>query len=301
MSVMMTLSFQPQGLAATRPQSANPASNSSNQADHGSQSDTGAAVNVWRTQSFAQAMQTSGTVSTQPQRPYDGSGTASASATSGPLVGAGNTPVASQNPAQMHMLFSLSRDFAMHSATTAPPAPAQPRSATQSAPVQTIPHLAAGQRAIIAADGHLTPHANPALIDVFQQAIEKNNEWNRVRMSAPPNPAGFTGSVEPGANGRGPITQATERVVRDHLQQEHDVDLQALPVKQMMIEDLIDANEQLVLMRGILEKIVDEVGARSGRPPSQVDRLRFVRESEVLARGFLSDMIQHFASSQRAD
>ena len=69
----------------------------------------------------------------------------------------------------------------------------------------------------------------------------------------------------------------------------------SLPVRNMMIDDLFDTNEQLVLMNDILEKIVDEGRpAKSPLPPSDVDRLRFVKESEVLARGFLNDMIQHF-------
>ena len=168
------------------------------------------------------------------------------------------------------------------------------RTATRPPTQETIPHLAPGQRAIFAADGHLTPHANPDLIDVFKHAVEKNNDWSRVRMSAPSDRAAFRSLGEPGANDRGPVTPETERVVRDHLQQEHDIDLQSLPVRQMMIDDLFDTNEQLVLMNDILEKIVDEVAAKSPLPPSDVDRLRFVKESEVLARGFMNDIIQHF-------
>ncbi|HMB11264.1 MAG TPA: hypothetical protein VKP01_11760 [Saliniramus sp.] len=240
---------------------------------------------------------------------------------------------------QMSMLQSLSRHIANEEARTYTPAPARsdyvlnresgqtdngnlsasayPDSLTDGASPQadeptghartttrpptqdTIPHLDPAGRAIFAADGHLTPHANPDMIDVFKLAVENNNDWSRIRMSAPPDQGDFGSFGEPGANDRGPVTPETERVVRDHLQQEHDVDLQSLPVRNMMIDDLFDTNEQLVLMNDILEKIVDEVAAKSPLPPSDVDRLRFVKESEVLARGFLNDMIQHFMNRPR--
>ncbi|MGY6646207.1 MAG: hypothetical protein ACXIVD_13395 [Salinarimonas sp.] len=192
------------------------------------------------------------------------------------------------------------------SATTTPPqqpevVPGNARRATRPPTQDTIPNLPPGQRAIFAADGHLTPHANPDLIDVFKLAVEKNNDWSRVRMSAPPDRAAFRSFGEPGANDRGPVTPETEQVVRDHLQQEHDIDLQSLPVRQMMIDDLFDTNEQLVLMNDILEKIVDEVAAKSPLPPTDIDRLRFVKESEVLARGFMNDIIQHFMNRPREE
>ncbi|MCC5977235.1 MAG: hypothetical protein JJU21_04175 [Salinarimonas sp.] len=246
---------------------------------------------------------------------------------------------APDNPTQLAMLHSLSRHIAEQEAgafmpaparsdyvtdeeyaqTTGGPAPVQSdagtsaarpqgdvvtgnaRPATRQPTQETIPNLPPGQRAIFAADGHLTPHANPDLIDVFKHAVERNNDWSRVRMSAPPDRAAFRSFGEPGANDRGPVTPETERVVRDHLQQEHDIDLQALPVRQMMIDDLFDTNEQLVLMNDILEKIVDEVAAKSPLPPSDVDRLRFVKESEVLARGFMNDIIEHFMNRPRED
>lgn len=173
------------------------------------------------------------------------------------------------------------------------------RTATRPPTNETIPHLAPANRAIFAADGHLTPHANPDMIDVFKLAVENNNDWSRIRMSGPPDRADLRSFGEPGANDRGPVTPETESVVRDHLQQEHDIDLQSLPVRNMMIDDLFDSNEQLVLMNDILEKIVDEVAAKSPLPTSDVDRLRFVRESEVLARGFMNDIITHFMNRPR--
>ncbi len=240
---------------------------------------------------------------------------------------------------QMSMLHSLSRHIADEEARTYTPAPArsdyvldaesgqaddgtlpgaanpdsstdgassqadeptrQARTATRPPTQDTIPHLDPASRAIFAADGHLTPHANPNLIDVFQLAVENNNDWSRIRMSAPPDRAELRSFGEPGATDRGPVTPETEGVVRDHLQQEHDIDLQSLPVRNMMIDDLFDTNEQLVLMNDILEKIVDEVAAKSPLPPSDVDRLRFVKESEVLARGFMNDIIQHFMNRPR--
>ncbi len=242
---------------------------------------------------------------------------------------------APDGPRQMAMLHSLSRHIAEEEAGTYTPAPArsdyvldresalsddstaQPASDTDAPPAQAddmaqpahistraptyepIPHLVPANRAIFAADGHLTPHANPDMIDVFKKSVENNNDWSRIRMSEPPDQAAFRSFAEPGANDRGPVTPGTERVARDHLQQEHDVDLQALPARQMMIDDLFQTKDELVLMNDILEKIVDEVAAKSPLPPSDVDRLRFVKESEVLARGFMDDIIQHFMNSPR--
>lgn len=342
MSVLMTMSFRPRDDAAAQSPSANQAPDGNQVSGNNAGGQAGPAGNVWRDQSFAQAMRASGNAPTQT------AGTTAAT-TPGPLVGPADAAIgtlagnlartlaeapAPDSPTQMNMLNSLSRHIAQQEAAgfmpaparsdyvleregaqsddaapSAPdPAPAPPpqpprnaRTATRPPTQETIPHLAPGHRAIFAADGHLTPHANPDLIDVFKHAVEVNNDWSRVRMSAPPDRAAFRSLGEPGANDRGPVTPETERVVRDHLQQEHDIDLQSLPVRQMMIDDLFDTNQQLTLMNDILEKIVDEVAAKSPLPPTDIDRLRFVRESEVLARGFLDDIIQHFMNRPREE
>jgi hypothetical protein len=155
---------------------------------------------------------------------------------------------------------------------------------------------APSQRSIFGADGHVTPHPNPDLISIFQGAVQENTEWSRRRMGPPPGPQSAAAFAEPGAAGRTPVTPENEQVIRSQLLQNHDADLQALPVEQMVIADLIDRTGQFTLMNEFLGRALDEATASVGAPEPNVDRLRFVRQSEELARGTMNDIIRAFTA-----